>query len=201
MKSVSNSQISKSFRANRPKSVQWLGRFVLSSLGWKVTGKIKEEYKNQRIVIVVAPHTSNWDGILGMAALAGLDARISFFGKHTIFRYFGLGAFLKYMGGIPVNRANPGGAIGDAIKKIKNIEFSLIGMAPEGTRSKVAKWKTGFLRIAKEINAKIIPVSLDFAKKEILLGEIFKLSGEQEKDLKDLKDYFRAFTPRHPENF
>ena len=165
MTSVSNSQISKSFRANRPKSVQWLGRFVLSSLGWKVTGKIREEYKNQRIVIVVAPHTSNWDGILGMAALAGLDARISFFGKHTIFRYFGLGAFLKYMGGIPVNRANPGGAIGDAIKKIKNIEISLIGMAPEGTRSKVAKWKTGFLRIAKEINAKIIPVSLDFAKK------------------------------------
>ena len=172
MTSVSNSQISKSFRANRPKSVQWLGRFVLSSLGWKVTGSIKEEHKNQKIVIVVAPHTSNWDGILGMAALAGLDARISFFGKHTIFRYFGLGAFLKYMGGIPVNRANPGGAIGDAIKKIKNIEISLIGMAPEGTRSKVAKWKTGFLRIAKEINAKIIPVSLDFAKKEILLGAV-----------------------------
>ena len=176
-------------------------RQVLSSLGWKVTGSIKEEHKNQKIVIVVAPHTSNWDGVLGMAALAGLDAKISFFGKHTIFRYFGLGAFLKYMGGIPVNRTNPGGAIGDAIKKIKNIEISLIGMAPEGTRSKVAEWKTGFLRIAEEINAKIIPVSLDFAKKEILLGEFFRLSGKREKDLKDLKDYFRSFTPRHPENF
>ena len=92
MTSVSNSQISKRFRANRPKSVQWLGRFVLSSLGWKVTGKIREEYKNQRIVIVVAPHTSNWDGILGMAALAGLDARISFFGKHTIPEHTGFNA-------------------------------------------------------------------------------------------------------------
>ena len=201
MTSVSNSQVAKSFRANRHKSLQWLGRFVLSSLGWKVTGSIKEDYENQKLVLVVAPHTSNWDGVLGMAAIAGLDARIVFFGKHTIFRYFGLGAFLKYMGGIPVNRASPGGAIGDGIKKIKSIEFSLIGMAPEGTRSKVKEWKTGFLRIAKEINAKIIPVSLDFAKKEILLGEIFKLSGEQEKDLKDLKDYFRSFTPRHPENF
>ena len=201
MTSVSNSQVAKSFRANRHKSFQWLGRFVLSSLGWKVTGSIKEDYENQKLVLVVAPHTSNWDGVLGMAAIAGLDARIAFFGKHTIFRYFGLGAFLKYMGGIPVNRTSPGGAIGDGIKKIKSIEFSLIGMAPEGTRSKVAEWKTGFLRIAKEINAKIIPVSLDFAKKEILLGEIFKLSGEQEKDLKDLKDYFRSFTPRHPENF
>ena len=201
MTSVSNSQVAKSFRANRHKSFQWLGRFVLSSLGWKVTGSIKEDYENQKLVLVVAPHTSNWDGVLGMAAIAGLDARIAFFGKHTIFRYFGLGAFLRYMGGIPVNRASPGGAIADGIKKIKSIDFSLIGMAPEGTRSKVVEWKTGFLRIAKEINAKIIPVSLDFAKKEILLGEIFKLSGEQEKDLKDLKDYFRAFTPRHPENF
>ena len=183
MTSVSNSQVAKSFRANRPKSVQWLGRFVLSSLGWKVTGSIKEEHKNQKILKVLAPHTSNWEGILRMAALAGVDAKSSFFGKHTIFRYFGLGAFLKYMGGIPVNRANPGGAIGDAIKKIKNIEISLIGMAPEGTRSKVAEWKTGFLRIAEEINAKIIPVSLDFAKKEILLGEFFRLSGKRELSL------------------
>ena len=201
MTSVSNKQIAQSFRANRPKSLQWLGRSLLSLLGWKVTGSIKEEHGNQNIVIVVAPHTSNWDGILGMAALAGLDARISFFGKHTIFRYFALGSFLKYMGGIPVNRANPGGIMGDAIRKIKNIEFSLIAMAPEGTRSKVAEWKTGFLRIAEEINAKIVPVSLDFAKKEIFLGKIFNLSGEREKDLKDLKDYFRSFTPKHPENF
>ncbi len=124
MTSVSNSQVAKSFRANRHKSFQWLGRFVLSSMGWKVTGSIKEEYDNQKLVLVVAPHTSNWDGVLGMAAIAGLDARIAFFGKHTIFRYFGLGAFLKYMGGIPVNRASPGGAIGDGIKKIKSIELS-----------------------------------------------------------------------------
>ena len=89
MTSVSNSQVAKSFRANRHKSFQWLGRFVLSSLGWKVTGSIKEDYENQKLVLVVAPHTSNWDGVLGMAAIAGLDARIAFFGKHTIFRYFG----------------------------------------------------------------------------------------------------------------
>ena len=79
------------------------------------------------------------------------------------------------MGGIPVNRSNPDGVMNDAIQKIKNIEFSLIAMAPEGTRSKVSEWKTGFLRIAEEINAKVVPVSLDFSKKDILLGDIFKL--------------------------
>ena len=89
----------------------------------------------------------------------------------------------------------------DAIQQIKDIEFSLIAMAPEGTRSKVSEWKTGFLRISEAIDAKIIPVSLDFSKKEILLGDIFNLSGNKEEDLKDLKNYFSAFTPKHPENF
>ena len=201
MTSVSNKQISKPFRANRPNWLQWLGRTLLSIWGWKVLGSIKEEYGDKNLVIVVAPHTSNWDGILGMAALAGLDARIAFFGKHTVFRYFGLGAFLRYMGGIPVNRSNPDGIMEDAIQKIKNVEFSLIAMAPEGTRSKVLEWKTGFLRISEAIDAKIIPVSLDFSKKEILLGNIFNISGNNNEDLKNLKKYFSAFTPKHPENF
>ena len=90
MTSVSNKQISKPFRANRPNWLQWLGRTLLSIWGWKVLGSIKEEYGDKNLVIVVAPHTSNWDGILGMAALAGLDARIAFFGKHSVFRYFGI---------------------------------------------------------------------------------------------------------------
>tara|TARA_Y100000996_G_scaffold409417_2_gene390029 strand:- start:673 stop:1278 length:606 start_codon:yes stop_codon:yes gene_type:complete len=201
MTSVSNKQIPQAFRANRPNWLQWLGRTLLTIWGWKVSGSIKEEYGNRNLVIVVAPHTSNWDGILGMAALAGLDARIAFFGKHTVFKYFILGNFLKYMGGIPVDRSNPDGVMNDAIQKIKNIEFSLIAMAPEGTRSKVSEWKTGFLRIAQEINAKVVPVSLDFSKKDILLGDIFKLSGNKDEDIKNLKNYFSAFTPKHPENF
>ena len=200
MKSVSSSQIPISFRAYRPKALQWLGRSVLSVLGWKVHGKISDEFNEKKLVVIVAPHTSNWDGILGVAAIAGLDARITFIGKHTAFRY-GLGAFLRYMGGIPVDRNKPGGIIQDAINQIKGINSSLIGMSPEGTRSKVKEWKTGFLRIAKELNTKIIPASLDFAKKEILLGKAFTPSGDNMKDIRDLKDYYNAFTARHPDKY
>ena len=200
MKSVSSSQIPKSFRAYRPKALQWLGRTVLSVLGWKVHGKISDEFNEKKLVVIVAPHTSNWDGILGVAAIAGLDARITFIGKHTAFRY-GLGAFLRYMGGIPVDRNKPGGIIHDAINQIKDMKSSLIGMSPEGTRSKVKEWKTGFLRIASEIKADIVPASLDFKKKEILLGEIFKPSGDNTKDILDLKKYYSAFAPKHPEKF
>ena len=200
MPSVSNKQIPKSFRANRPKILQWLGRTVLSIFGWKVSGSISEEYAGKNLVVIVAPHTSNWDGIFGVATVAGLDARITFIGKHTVFRY-GLGSFLRYMGGIPVDRSKPGGIIQDALNQIKDLEGALIAMSPEGTRSKVKEWKTGFLRIAKELNTKIIPASIDFAKKEILLGNAFTPSGNNPQDIINLKKYYSIFTPKYPEKY
>tara|TARA_B100001059_G_C17790471_1_gene559831 strand:+ start:1168 stop:1770 length:603 start_codon:yes stop_codon:yes gene_type:complete len=200
MQSVSPNQIPQSFRANRPNFVHWLGRSLLSVLGWKVLGEIGEEHTNKNLVVIVAPHTSNWDGILGVAAIAGLDARISFLGKDAAFKY-GLGAFLKYMGGIPIDRSNPRGVINDAIEKIKKMPGTLLGVAPEGTRSKVEAWKTGFLRIAEGIDAKIIPASIDFATKEILLGKVFVPSGDNKKDISDLQDYYKVFTARHPEKY
>ena len=200
MQSVSPNQIPQSFRAYRPKFIRWLGRSLLSVLGWKVLGRIGEEHTNKNLVVIVAPHTSNWDGILGVAAIAGLDARISFIGKDTAFKY-GLGAFLKYMGGIPIDRSNPRGVINDAIEKIKKMNGTLLGMSPEGTRSKVEAWKTGFLRIAEGIDAKIIPASIDFSTKEILLGKVFVPSGENKKDIRDLQDYYKVFTAKHPEKY
>ena len=201
MASVSNKQIPQCFRAYRPRWLQWLGRTVLTILGWKVSGIISEEFANRKLVVIVAPHTSNWDGVVGVATLAGLDAKISFIGKHTVFKYFGLGAFLRYMGGIPVDRSKPGGIIKHALDQIKKIDCSLIAMAPEGTRSKVKNWKTGFLRIAKELNTKIILASIDFSKKEILLGKAFTPSGDNVKDILDLKKYYSSFTPKHPDKF
>ena len=148
---VSNKQIPSSFRAYRPKFIQRLGKIVLKIFGWTVKGTISDKHSQDKLVIIVAPHTSNWDGILGIATVAGLDARITFIGKHTVFK-FGLGTFLRYMGGIPVDRSKPGGIINNAINQMKNINGALIAMSPEGTRSKVKEWKTGFLRIAKELN-------------------------------------------------
>ena len=105
------------------------------------------------------------------------------------------------MGGIPVDRSRPGGIIQHAIDQIKEIDGSLIAISPEGTRSKVKEWKTGFLRIAKELNTKIIPASIDFAKKEILLGNAFTPSGNNPQDIINLKKYYSVFTPKHPEKY
>ena len=105
------------------------------------------------------------------------------------------------MGGIPIDRSNPGGVINDAIEKIKNLNGTLLGMSPEGTRTKVEAWKTGFLRIAQGIDAKIIPASICFSKKEILLGKTFYPTGDNKKDIRDLQEYYKAFTAKHPEKY
>ena len=103
------------------------------------------------------------------------------------------------MGGIPVNRANP-----EALKKeIQNVTDKykgfIIAIAPEGTRQKVERLKTGFLRIANETNSKIMMAGIDFSNKTVELGDFFSPSGDVEKDLKIIKDYFSNFAAKRPE--
>ena len=197
---VSSDQIPNYYRANRPGFYQWLGKYFLYILGWKVNGEIAGVKDGENLVVIVAPHTSNWDGALGLATIIGLDARISFIGKHTVFR-FGLGWFLKSLGGIPVNRSVPGDVVLKIVKKIKNNPGTLFAMAPEGTRSKVTEWKSGFLRIAKEIQANVLMASIDFSAKEILLGDIYIPTGDNEKDIEEIKKYYSSFAPKYPDKF
>ena len=197
---VSSDQIPNYYRANRPGFYQWLGKYFLYILGWKVNGEIAGVKDGENLVVIVAPHTSNWDGALGLATIIGLDARISFIGKHTVFR-FGLGWFLKSLGGIPVNRSVPGDVVLKIVKKIKNNPGTLFAMAPEGTRSKVTEWKSGFLRIAKEIKANVLMASIDFSAKEILLGDIYIPTGDNEKDIEEIKKYYSSFAPKYPDKF
>ena len=126
--------------------------------------------------------------------------RDSFIGKHTIFKGL-LGKFIRYMGGIPVDRSKPGGLIKDLLSQIEDKKNGLIGLSPEGTRTKVEEWKTGFLRIARELNSGVVLVSLDFLKKEVVFGKEFMPTGDDKKDIMTIREYYSSFTPRHPRNF
>jgi 1-acyl-sn-glycerol-3-phosphate acyltransferase len=108
---------------------------------------------------------------------------------------------LKSLGGIPVNRSVPGDVVLKIVKKIKNNPGTLFAMAPEGTRSKVSEWKSGFLRIAKEIQANVLMASIDFSAKEILLGDIYIPTGDNEKDIEEIKKYYSSFAPKYPDKF
>ena len=155
-KTVSRSQIPSKYRASRPKIVQWLARWFLRFFGWKVEGTVPPIAGNENLILIAGPHTSNWDGIFGFAAILGLDAKITFFGKYTLFNKPFLGRFLKYMGGIPVDKSKPGRGLTDvAIENMKKLNGSLIAMSPEGTRAKTKKMRSGFLRIAKAVEGQI----------------------------------------------
>lgn len=199
---VSRKQIPARYRASRPKIVQWIARCFLRIFGWKVDGFVPPVKGNENLIIIAGPHTSNWDGIFGFAAILGLDAKISFFGKHSLFTKPILGKFLKYMGGIPVDKTKPGSGLTEvAIQNMKKLNGSLIAMAPEGTRAKTEKMKSGFLRIAKAVEGQIFLGAFDFGNKRIFLDKFYEPSGDNEKDLKWVRNYFMQYQAKRPENY
>jgi 1-acyl-sn-glycerol-3-phosphate acyltransferase len=201
-KIVSRRQIPFKYRASRPKIIQWLARWFLRIFGWRVEGVVPSIAGNENLILIAGPHTSNWDGVFGFAAILGLDAKITFFGKYTLFNKPILGRFLKYMGGIPVDKSKPGKGLTDvAIENMKKLNGSLIAMSPEGTRAKTEKMKSGFLRIAKAVEGQIFLGAFDFDKKRIVLDKFYNPSGNNEQDLQWIRDYFMQYQAKHPENY
>ena len=182
-------------RAHRPRVVRWLGKFLMKISGWKTTGQLP---KDQRVVLIAGPHTSNWDFVLAMSLILSLDVRIHWIGKHSIFKK-GFRRLFKKMGGIPVNRVNPQALKTEIYNITERYRGFIIAISPEGTRKKVERLKSGFLRIANETNSRILMVGVDFSNKTIDFGDFFSPSGDIDKDLKFIKDYFGNFTGKHPE--
>ena len=181
-------------RAYRPKFVRLLGQLLMKITGWKTIGNFPTD---QRVVMVAGPHTSNWDFVLAMSLILSLDVNIHWVGKHSIFKK-GFRRLLRKMGGIPVNRANPEALKNEIHNITEKFKGFIIAISPEGTRKKVDRLKSGFLRIANETNSKIMMVGVDFSKKTIELGDFYSPSGDVEKDLKFIKEYFANFTGKHP---
>jgi 1-acyl-sn-glycerol-3-phosphate acyltransferase len=151
-------------------------------------------------VVVAAPHTSNWDFILGMLTILALNVNLKWVGKSSIFKP-GFKWFFKWLGGIPVDRNNPSSLMEDVKDIVAREKGLIIGVAPEGSRKKVIRWKTGFLRIAELTQAKILFFAIDAPSKCILIGDTFKPTGNVEEDLKFVKNYFSAFKGINPDQF
>ena len=199
---VSNEQTPEKYRAFRPKFIQLLGRYFLKAFNWRVEGSIPATTDNQKIIIIIGPHTSNWDGIFGCAAIVGLDRKITCVGKHSLFKQPILGKFLTDMGGIPVDKSKPGSGLTNiAIQNMSKLNGSLLAMAPEGTRAKTEKLKSGFLRIAHATEGKVFLAAFDFENKKILLDSFFEISGDYERDIAYVREYYKKFQGKCPENY
>jgi 1-acyl-sn-glycerol-3-phosphate acyltransferase len=153
-----------------------------------------------KFVIIVAPHTSNWDFIIGLLTMFALDLRASWLGKHTIFR-FPLAPVLRWLGGEPIDRAVEQGTAAAAIKRFSERSSWVLALAPEGTRRPVPHWKTGFHRIAFGAGVPIVPVWFDYASRCVGFGPPFLPGPSEPADVATLRRYFRKEMARHPENY
>ena len=192
---ISESQIPERLRGKRSILLRKIARFGINISGWTIKGRVPDE---ERIVLIAAPHTSNWDFILAMLAIFGLNIKLRWLGKHSIFKP-GFKIFFKWLGGIPVYRDNPSTLIDSVVKIVKKEKSIVIAMTPEGTRKKVKRWKTGFLRIAKQTHSKILLISIDAPTKSIEIGKIFNPTGNSDDDLAFIQKYYSSFRGINPQ--
>jgi len=166
----------------------WLGRAILMLGRWKLVGKVPSDAK---IVAIAAPHTSNWDFPLFMSVVGVLHLRVRFFGKHTLFDG-PFGKLFYWLGGIPVEREtkNAAGLVDEAVAAFRTRDSLILGLAPEGTRSKVEKWKTGFYRIAVEAGVPIQLAYIDSRTREIGIGPQFLPTGDKAADLAKIQAFY-----------
>lgn len=173
------------------------GRVVLALLGWRIEGEIPNV---PRCVVIVAPHTSNWDFVIGLATLLALDLRVTWLGKHQIFRGpFGL--LWRGLGGVAVDRSAPDGVVEQAAAVLAPPHSAFLAIAPEGTRRKVERWKSGFWRIARAAGVPIFPVAFDYRTRAVVLGEPYTPTADYAADLAALQRRFSAEMARNPRNY
>ena len=180
-----------------------LGRVLMTLAGWRFEGAFPDLPK---FVIIVAPHTSNWDFLVGMRAVFALGLRASFIAKHTLFRG-PAGAWLRHMGGIAVERAAPHGVVDQVVRRFREREGFLVALTPSGTRRSGAAWRMGFYHFALGASVPIVPVAFDYAARVIRIGAPLGLGGDPERDLEPLRRFYSGvqgsrgepYVPRFPD--
>jgi 1-acyl-sn-glycerol-3-phosphate acyltransferase len=172
-----------------------LGKAWLDAHGWRVEGGAPPVRK---AVIAAAPHTSNWDFAYALSACAVLGVKVSWVGKHTLFKP-PFGALMRALGGVPVDRRAKGHQVERIAALFEQRDELFLMVAPEGTRSRATRWKTGFYRIAVEARVPIVLGYLDYSRKVAGLGTVFQPSGDPDADLPRLREFYQGIQGRYPE--
>lgn len=168
---------------------RWLGRTALAAGGWRIIGPIPDLSK---AVLIVAPHSSNWDGFWGMAAKIALGLEVRVLGKTQLF-WWPLGPLLRRLGAIPVDRSSPQGTIEQAIGIIRDFDRIWFTLTPEGTRKRVDKWKTGFWKIARNADVPIVMAYFDYPRKRIGIHEVFHPTDNLQQDMARIREWYRPW--------
>jgi 1-acyl-sn-glycerol-3-phosphate acyltransferase len=166
-------------------------------MGW--TADVTEDHPD-KFIICLAPHTSNWDFILGLLYSRSIGMKINFLMKKEWF-FWPLGPIFKSLGGIPVYRQKKTSMTDAMAETAKKADQFRLCITPEGTRSKTAEWKKGFYFIALKAGLPILLYGVDYEKKLISCKKTVIPIGDVETDMRDIKLYFKDFKGKKPENF
>jgi 1-acyl-sn-glycerol-3-phosphate acyltransferase len=174
-----------------------IANFLLWITGWKIRGHYPYDLK--KLVIIVAPHTSAWDFILGLAVRSKLRlGHVRFLGKKELFDG-PFGFFFRWLGGIPVDRSSAHNLVEQVVEKFQAAEeFSLV-LSPEGTRRKVERLKTGFYHIARQAQVPLLMIGFDFGKKEVVIDTPFETTENTEADFHRIIQFFGSLHGKNPE--
>lgn len=183
-------------RAHSP-LLRFIGRSILFCCGFKLDVKLPNE---PRFVLLLAPHTSNWDFALALATVTAVDLRANWFAKHTIFKP-PFGAFFRWIGGIALDRDSPRAALKQIVTAFKDNQQLVFCIAPEGTRKRIEKWKPGFYLIASAAKVPILCGYVDYGRKVCGTGLVVHPSGDYAADIEKIQAFYRTITPKFPEQF
>jgi 1-acyl-sn-glycerol-3-phosphate acyltransferase len=163
--------------------------------GWKAVGTPPP---GGRYVIIAAPHTSNWDFVyfLGLVNELGLDAH--FMAKDSLFRW-PMGGFMRDMGGISIDRSARHNVVDAMIAEFALRDRFALTIAPEGTRSAVQQWRTGFYHIALGAGVPMVVGLMDYGRKVGGLGPAIMPTGDYKADMQQVAEIYQSATPKHPE--
>lgn len=188
-----------SFTPNRNANpiLAWLGKASLALFGWRPTGALPT---SKRFVVIGAPHTSNWDLLLAFGYMLSIGLKINWMMKASLF-FPPLGWFFKAVGGMPIDRSKRHNTVDEIIQRFNKEEAFIIGITPEGTRSRVPYWKTGFYHIAYKAQVPIVLAYFDYSRKVVGLGPAIMPSGNLEADGQLYQQFYDQVIGRHPHNF
>ncbi len=183
MAKYNNSVVTKSTPRMGNAMTRGIGQFVLNIMGWKIVGQLPD---HKKMIIVGMPHTSNWDFIIAMASIQSVGLKVSYMMKKEAF-FWPLGGFFKWMGGIPIDRSSKNDITTQMVEYFENHDNVWLGITPDGTRSKVKRYKKGYLRIAKAANVPIAVIGINGKTKEVILPESTWNFEEENNDLENAK--------------
>jgi 1-acyl-sn-glycerol-3-phosphate acyltransferase len=153
-----------------------------------------------KLVIIAAPHTSNWDFVFGMTGAFALGLELHWMGKHTLFKP-PLGGVMRWLGGLAIDRRAAHGVVEQVADEFARRGQLLLVVTPEGTRSKVERWKTGFWHIARAAGVPILLGGLDYGRKRLVFGPLLEPGESLEEDMALIQAHYRGMPPRHPKLF